>query len=268
MSGLRWIKITTEMFDDEKVKIISSMPDADALLLIWIRLICLAGRCNANGNIYISEKIPFTDETLATILQRPIATIRLALATFHQLGMLLWENGGHLVLLNFEKHQAIEGIEHVRLLNAERQRAWYGRQKQLHEGISKQERRLLIKPNAPNVRLTLPNAVELNRIEKNRVEENGDGLCKTEDELCKDDKTWENILEIVKGRINKSNFQTWFCKTKGRMNSDGNFHIAVPSRDVAEYLDRNQKSLIELVICEVLKVEDAPNIVWELANDT
>ena len=44
MAEVKWIKITTDMFDDEKIKLIESMPERDTVLTIWIKLICLAGR--------------------------------------------------------------------------------------------------------------------------------------------------------------------------------------------------------------------------------
>lgn len=32
------------MFDDEKIRIIESMPDADTILICWIKLLSLAGK--------------------------------------------------------------------------------------------------------------------------------------------------------------------------------------------------------------------------------
>ncbi|WP_342082555.1 phage replisome organizer N-terminal domain-containing protein, partial [Enterococcus faecalis] len=43
MAEISWIKLKTTMFDDEKIKLIQSMPEADAILVIWIRLLVLAG---------------------------------------------------------------------------------------------------------------------------------------------------------------------------------------------------------------------------------
>ena len=46
MADIKWIKITTDMFDDEKIKVIEAMPDRDAILIIWIKLLTLAGKVN------------------------------------------------------------------------------------------------------------------------------------------------------------------------------------------------------------------------------
>ena len=35
MSGVKWIKICTDIFDDEKIVLIESMPEADGIIVIW-----------------------------------------------------------------------------------------------------------------------------------------------------------------------------------------------------------------------------------------
>lgn len=113
MSGVAWIKITTTMFDDEKIRIIESMPDADTILIIWIKLLTLCGKCNNNGYILLSESILYTDEMLATIFNRPLSTIRMALGVFRQFGMI--EDTDHGILVaNWEKHQNIAALEKIR----------------------------------------------------------------------------------------------------------------------------------------------------------
>lgn len=88
MSSIKWIKINTDMFDDEKIKIIQSMPEGDALLVVWIRLITLAVKTNNGGYIYISDTLPYTDEMLATIMNKPLSIIKLAIQTFINFGMI------------------------------------------------------------------------------------------------------------------------------------------------------------------------------------
>ena len=67
MADINWIKLRVDMFDDEKIKIIQSMPEGDAILVIWIRIIALAGKCNAKGLVLIEDEFPYSDEMLATI---------------------------------------------------------------------------------------------------------------------------------------------------------------------------------------------------------
>ncbi len=116
MTEMQWIKLRIDMFDDEKIKIIQSMPDGDALLVVWIRLIALAGKCNANGLVLVGDEFPYTDEMLSVIFNKPLATIKLALKTFEQFRMVEKTVKG-IYITNFEKHQNIEGMDKIREQN-------------------------------------------------------------------------------------------------------------------------------------------------------
>src|SRR5699024_3136074 len=59
VSNIKWIKLSTSMFDDEKIKLIEKLPEADTILIIWIKLLSQAGRTNANGYIYLNENVPY-----------------------------------------------------------------------------------------------------------------------------------------------------------------------------------------------------------------
>lgn len=113
MADISWIKLRVDMFDDEKIKIIQSMPEGDAILVIWIRIIALAGKCNAKGLVLIEDEFPYSDEMLATIFNKPLATVRLALGTFEKFRMIERTEKG-IYISNFEKHQNTEGMEKIR----------------------------------------------------------------------------------------------------------------------------------------------------------
>lgn len=113
MADINWIKLRVDMFDDEKIKIIQSMPEGDAILVIWIRIIAIAGKCNAKGLVLIEDEFPYSDEMLATIFNKPLATVRLALGTFEKFRMIERTEKG-IYISNFEKHQNTEGMERIR----------------------------------------------------------------------------------------------------------------------------------------------------------
>lgn len=125
VADIEWIKIAVDTFEDEKVLLIGAMPDGDTMVVLWIRLICMAGKVNDGGVVRLADGVPFTDEMLATVLHRPISTIRLALNTFESLGMIHRDNQG-IWLTNWDKHQNIDGMERIReqaRLRKQRQRA-------------------------------------------------------------------------------------------------------------------------------------------------
>jgi predicted phage replisome organizer len=101
------------------------MPDGDTLVVTWFQILCLAGEVNDNGMIYITHAVPYTEETLASAFDTPIATIRLALDTFEHLGM-IERFDSFLCVSNWEKYQNIEGLSKIReqgRIRKQRQRA-------------------------------------------------------------------------------------------------------------------------------------------------
>ena len=129
MSSVKWIKINIDMFDDEKIKIIQAMPEGDSLLVVWIKLITLAGKTNDGGYIYIAENMPYTEEMLSTIMNKPINTIRLALNTFLSLKMIEEDTKG-IYLVNFEKHQSLDKMEKIKEQNRIRVAKYRDKKKQ------------------------------------------------------------------------------------------------------------------------------------------
>lgn len=134
MPEVKWIKILTEMFDDEKIRIIEAMPEADTLIVIWIRLICMAGKVNAGGHIFLAPDLPYDEEQLASVFNRPLQTVRLALVTFEKLKMITVNANGSILLPNFEKHQNIEALDKIREQTRLRVGKYREKQKQLTEG--------------------------------------------------------------------------------------------------------------------------------------
>lgn len=122
MADVKWIKITVSMFDDEKIKLIEAMPEGVTILLIWIKLLCQAGKTNASGYIFIAENLPYTDEMLATLLNYPLSTIRLALIIFEKFRMIEIDQRG-IRLVNWSKHQNLDKLEQIREQNKLRQAA-------------------------------------------------------------------------------------------------------------------------------------------------
>lgn len=128
MAEISWIKITINMFDDEKIRIIQAMPESDAIIIVWIRLLTLAGKTNDDGRIYIDQDIPYTEEILATLFTKPLNTIRLALETLRKFKMISMDDGV-IAIRNWEKHQNIEAMALLKLQNAERQKRFRDRKK-------------------------------------------------------------------------------------------------------------------------------------------
>ena len=133
MADVKWIKIVTDIFDDEKMKLIEGMPDHDAIIVIWFKLLCMAGKQNNGGVLMMNDKIAYTDEMLATIFRRPLTTVRLALKAFEDFGMIEIVNNA-ITIPNWEKHQSLDKLAEAKEKNRLRVAAHRERQKLLASG--------------------------------------------------------------------------------------------------------------------------------------
>lgn len=130
MNNVQWIKIATNIFDNRKIKQIEAMPEGYTIIVIWLKLLCLAGSINDYGSIYFTNEIPYTEQTLATQFNIPVAKIQLALMTFEQFGMIEIVNDV-LRISNWEKYQNVEGMERIREQTRLRVSNFRERQKEL-----------------------------------------------------------------------------------------------------------------------------------------
>ena len=110
MADVKWIKITTDIFDDEKILLIESLPDAYSIIVVWFKLLCLAGKQNNSGVFIMSNKIAYTDKMLATIFRMKETTVQLALRTFEEFGMVEIVDGV-ITIPNWGKHQNLDQLE-------------------------------------------------------------------------------------------------------------------------------------------------------------
>lgn len=133
MADVKWIKLCTDVFDDEKIVLIDALPERDTVLVIWLKLLCMAGKQNNGGVFMLNDKIAYTDEMLATLFRRPINTVRLALNTFEQFGMIEIINNT-ITIPNWEKHQSLGKLEKARDQTRKRVAKHRAKQKQLAEG--------------------------------------------------------------------------------------------------------------------------------------
>ncbi|QDY26205.1 phage replisome organizer N-terminal domain-containing protein [Clostridium botulinum] len=138
LAEVKWIKITTNMFDDEKIKLIDAMPERDTVYYIWMRLLVQAGKTNANGYIFLNDNVPYTEEMLSTIFNRPLNSLRFALKVLRDFGMIQIQEDKLIKITNWSKHQNIEGMEKVRQQTRERVAKHRAKKKELLEETKKQ----------------------------------------------------------------------------------------------------------------------------------
>lgn len=172
MADVKWIKLSVNMFDDEKIKLIKTMPEGDKIIVIWVQLLCLAGKTNDGGLVYMGQNMAYTEEMLATLFDEKLNIVRIAIQTLEQFGMIEVTDNGLIGITNWEKHQSTDKMARMKEQSRIRQQKYYYRNKLRELGIDVdvegftddlEELKELHEQleEKPNVRLTLANETEV-----------------------------------------------------------------------------------------------------------
>lgn len=251
MADVKWIKITTDMFDNRKIKHLRRLPDGNSIVLIWVMLLTLAGRCNSGGMIFLTENIPYTPKMLADELDFEESTVQLALTVLEQLGMIQTNGDGFLAVTGWSEHQNIEGMDRIR--------------EQTRKRVQKhrEEQKLLQRNVTGNVTVTDGNAIEEDieeDIEEEREEEKErdkidyKGIVAAFNSICISFPSVKALSDArkkaIKARLNNfslDDFKTLFekaeassfLKGKNDRNWSATFDWLIKDSNMAKVLDGN-----------------------------
>ena len=192
---LKWFKLAVDLFDNRKIRIVQSKENGDKLVLIWIKLLCLAAKINDGGTLYIVKN------KLADCLELSIAincdtdNLMDAVDIFAALDMIRFDCIGNIVIKNFDEFQWGDGEDEPEdteenIIEDEQQRKkelarqrklrWKQKQKEKSEpSISENDSVPLAFPErSDSVPLAFPERSSINynirgeeiRIDKNRID--------------------------------------------------------------------------------------------------
>ena len=163
---MEWVKITCNILDHRKIKLIRKVSRGDTLVLLWLLLIAEAGKCGRGGALLVSENTPCTAETLSLLLAMPKAIVEQGLALFTQLQMIEWQEDVPCIR-NWRKYQSEDKLE----LRREKERLRQQRHRQKEPGGPPPVSQPVSQPMSQPVSQPVSRDVTLeNRQEKNRVE--------------------------------------------------------------------------------------------------
>ena len=133
MTDVHWIKLSTDLYNNRKIRYLRKLPGGDGLAFIWVMLLTLAGRCNAGGAVFFTENIPYTVKMLARELDVRESTLLTALNAFEFAEMISRTEDGFIFILGWEEHQNVEGLELIREQNRLRKQRHDANKKALSE---------------------------------------------------------------------------------------------------------------------------------------
>lgn len=112
MEKVRWIKLSTDIFSNRKIKILLKERDGDTYFRMWIQILTIAGECNRNGGLYISDNVPFKIEDFTNIIGKSSKTFTKVLQKFVDLGMLIYKDDTYFVK-NWNRYQSTEKFNKI-----------------------------------------------------------------------------------------------------------------------------------------------------------
>ena len=160
MVQVQWLKVYTDIFDNEKMKKLLRNRDGDTYFRVWIQLLTLAAKSNQHGSILLGENIPMTKYDLAKVMHKTLNKLEKIIQNLYELDMIFFDNDT-ICIKNWDKYQSADKLEKMQESNRRRQKEYRDRQKN------------------SNVTITLSNTEDKSREDKdkNRIDiENESGF--------------------------------------------------------------------------------------------
>lgn len=149
MVQVQWLKVYTDIFDNEKMKKLLRNRDGDTYFRVWIQLLTLAAKSNQHGAILLGENIPMSKEDLAKVMHKTLNKLEKIIQDLHKLDMIIIEKDT-IYIKNWDMYQSADELEKLRESNRRRQQKYRDKQKD------------------SNVIVTSNNTEDKNRKEKNK----------------------------------------------------------------------------------------------------
>ena len=157
-SKVQWLKLSTNFFDNNKIKLLESENDGDTLIRVWIQLLTIAMKCNYQGRLSLTEDKPMTVDEFSKIMGKSRKKITKCLEKFEELQMIIIEENFYKIK-NWSKYQSADKLEEIRLQNCLRQQKYREKKKSETE--------------KSNVTITQRNTKEEKKI-RDKIEKEGD----------------------------------------------------------------------------------------------
>ena len=96
-----WLKLKRDFFKRHDIRIIEDMPNGKDYILFYLKLLCES--VDHEGKLRFSERIPYSEQMLATITNTNVDIVRSAIQVFVNLGMMEMLDNGTYFMSEVEK---------------------------------------------------------------------------------------------------------------------------------------------------------------------
>lgn len=190
---IKWIKVSTDLFANRKIRLIESMEDRDTIIVIWLKLMILAGEINDGGLVYLTEDIPYTATSLAVQFSRKEEEVSKALTIFQDYGMIDVDEEGFITIVNWDVYQNVDRMEEIREYNRlaqQRSRAKKKASDDVNDSVN---------DKSMTVSMKCQHRIDKNRKDKNRLDKKEDSKGKT---IAESDPS--DLLKMLTKKMNNN----------------------------------------------------------------
>lgn len=103
-----WLKLKRDFFRRNEIEVVKAMPSGTDYVLFYLELLLLS--LENNGELRITETIPYSDSMLASVTHTDIEIVRGAVNTFTKLGMMEMLDDGTLFMKEVESMTGSETV--------------------------------------------------------------------------------------------------------------------------------------------------------------
>ena len=128
MIQVQWLKIYTDIFDNEKIKKLLKNRDGDTYCRVWFQLLTKKKKSNQHGAILLGEHIPMTIDDLARVMNKTVNKLTTIIQQLCNLGMIIVKEDT-IYIKNWDVYQSTDKLEKIQEDNRRRQREYRERQK-------------------------------------------------------------------------------------------------------------------------------------------
>ena len=122
------IKISSNLFEQDKMRVIDSLKSGKTYIYVFLRLLCIATKADANGELKIFDNEYYTPEIMSNFFSLPLNLLKESLEVLQKYGLITVIDSIYSVA-NYDEYALEDKAERKRKLNNERQKRFAEKRK-------------------------------------------------------------------------------------------------------------------------------------------
>lgn len=130
MEKIPWFKFYTGFFKRQSMVLISGLKNSETIMLVLIKLICMATEINDRGYVYITPERPYKLRELASYMGKSVKVMENILQVLKDYGEIEIENDGMIFVTSWSEEQNVDRLQMMKEKQRETQKKYRMRKKQ------------------------------------------------------------------------------------------------------------------------------------------